>query len=488
MSEVPSAASRVTEQEALDYHRRGQPGKIEIMPTKPLTTQQDLSLAYSPGVAYPCLSIERDPACAYDYTAKGNMVAVITNGTAVLGLGDLGALAAKPVMEGKAVLFKRFAGIDSVDLEIATRDVDEFVNCVRFLHPAFGGINLEDIKAPECFPSSRQRLRELMDIPVFRDDQHGTAIITTAALLNALDLTGRDLAKAKIVVNGAGAAAIACIELVKTMGLPHGNIIMCDTKGGEIYEGRRDGMNQWKSALHAVATHAARALPRCSTARTSSSVSRSKARCRRTWCAPWPTSRSSPPWPIPIRRSRPEDVRRRARRRHHLHRPLGLSESGQQCFGIPLHLPRRARRCARLDDQRRDEDRGGACAGARLAREDVPDEVAAAYAGQRLSATAPTTSCRRRSIRASIWSWSRRRVAKGAAMEFSAASQRPFADLIGLPQQPEGSARSHRGQSPAYLRAGGDARARAASSLPRAKRKRRSARRSPSATTATARR
>ena len=188
MADDRSAASRVTEQEALRFHSEGQPGKIEITPTKPLTTQQELSLAYSPGVAYPCLHIQRDPACAYEYTAKGNLVAVISNGTAVLGLGDLGALAAKPVMEGKAVLFKRFAGIDAIDLEVATRDVDEFVNCVRFLHPAFGGINLEDIKAPECF-IIEQRLRELLDIPVFHDDQHGTAIIATAALLNALDLT-----------------------------------------------------------------------------------------------------------------------------------------------------------------------------------------------------------------------------------------------------------------------------------------------------------
>ena len=192
MPDSESAAMRITEQEALRFHSEGRPGKIEITPTKPLTTQQDLSLAYSPGVAYPCLHIQRDPATAYDYTAKGNLVAVITNGTAVLGLGDLGALASKPVMEGKAVLFKRFAGIDAVDLEIATRDVDEFVNCVRYLHPAFGGINLEDIKAPECF-IIEQRLRELMDIPVFHDDQHGTAIIASAALLNALDLTGRDL-------------------------------------------------------------------------------------------------------------------------------------------------------------------------------------------------------------------------------------------------------------------------------------------------------
>jgi malate dehydrogenase (oxaloacetate-decarboxylating)(NADP+) len=248
---MEDAEQRITEEEALNFHARGQPGKIEIAPTKALTTQHDLSLAYSPGVAYPCLRIQRDPACAYDYTVKGNLVAVISNGTAVLGLGDLGALAAKPVMEGKAVLFKRFAGIDAVDLEIDTRDVDDFVNCVKLLHPAFGGINLEDIKAPECFVIEA-RLRELLEIPVFHDDQHGTAIIATAALLNALDLTGRDLKSIKMVVNGAGAASIACVELLKSMGLPHDNVILCDTKG-VIYRGRRDGINQWKSA-HAVET------------------------------------------------------------------------------------------------------------------------------------------------------------------------------------------------------------------------------------------
>ncbi|MCW8952272.1 MAG: NADP-dependent malic enzyme, partial [Rhodospirillales bacterium] len=190
-------------------HASGRPGKLEITPTKPLTTQRDLSLAYSPGVAAPCLEIARDPDTAYDYTAKGNIVAVISNGTAVLGLGNLGAVASKPVMEGKAVLFKRFADVDGIDLEVGTEDVDEFVNSVRFLGPSFGGINLEDIKAPECF-IIEQRLRELMDIPVFHDDQHGTAIIAAAGLLNALNLTGRDIKETRLVINGAGAAAIAC--------------------------------------------------------------------------------------------------------------------------------------------------------------------------------------------------------------------------------------------------------------------------------------
>ena len=245
--------NHVTDEEALLLHSSGRPGKLEIVATVPMTTQRDLSLAYSPGVAAPVLRIAKDPAAAYEYTVRGNMVAVITNGTAILGLGDLGALAAKPVMEGKSVLFKRFADVDSIDLEVDTRDVDEFVNCVRFLGPSFGGINLEDIKAPECF-IIEQRLRELMDIPVFHDDQHGTAIIATAGLINALEITGRDIKNFKMVVNGAGAAAIACVELVKAVGVPHGNVTLCDTKG-VIYQGRTDGMNQWKSA-HAIDTKA----------------------------------------------------------------------------------------------------------------------------------------------------------------------------------------------------------------------------------------
>jgi malate dehydrogenase (oxaloacetate-decarboxylating)(NADP+) len=241
------------ERDTLLMHASGRPGKIEVVPTKPLATQRDLSLAYSPGVAFPCLHIARDPSLAYDYTAKGNLVAVISNGTAVLGLGDLGALAGKPVMEGKAVLFKRFADVDSIDLEVDTSDVDEFVNCVRYLGPSFGGINLEDIKAPECFVIE-SRLRELMPIPVFHDDQHGTAIISAAGLLNAIDLTGRDISTVRVVVNGAGAAGIACIELAKSMGVRHENVIICDTKG-TVYQGRTEGMNQWKSA-HAVPTKA----------------------------------------------------------------------------------------------------------------------------------------------------------------------------------------------------------------------------------------
>ena len=245
--------ARVTAEEALAMHREGRPGKLEIRLTKPLITARDLSLAYSPGVAEPCLHIHRDPTLAYDYTSKGNFVAVISNGTAVLGLGNLGALASKPVMEGKAALFKRFADVDSMDLCVDTEDPDAFINAVRYLAPTFGGINLEDIKAPECFVIE-QRLRELMDIPVFHDDQHGTAIVAAAGLINACHLTGRDLKTTKLVINGAGAASIACAELVKAMGMRPENVILCDTKG-VIWRGRQEGMNQWKSA-HAVTTSA----------------------------------------------------------------------------------------------------------------------------------------------------------------------------------------------------------------------------------------
>ena len=245
--------ARVTAEEALAMHREGRPGKLEIRLTKPLITARDLSLAYSPGVAEPCLHIHRDATLAYDYTAKGNFVAVISNGTAVLGLGNLGALASKPVMEGKAALFKRFADVDSIDLCVDTEDPDAFINAVRYLGPTFGGINLEDIKAPECFVIE-QRLRELMDIPVFHDDQHGTAIVAAAGLINACHLTGRDLKTTKLVINGAGAASIACAELVKAMGMRPENVILCDTKG-VIWRGRQEGMNQWKSA-HAVTTSA----------------------------------------------------------------------------------------------------------------------------------------------------------------------------------------------------------------------------------------
>ncbi|OJW68962.1 MAG: NADP-dependent malic enzyme [Sphingomonadales bacterium 63-6] len=244
---------RFTTREALFYHETIRPGKIEIVPSKPVATQRDLSLAYSPGVAAPVEAIAQDPAKAADYTARSNLVAVITNGTAILGMGNLGALAAKPVMEGKAVLFKRFADVDAMDIELATEDPDAFVNAVALMEPTFGGINLEDIKAPECF-IIEQALRERMKIPVMHDDQHGTAIITAAGLINACHLTGRSMKDVKVVVNGAGAAAIACTALIKAMGVRHDNVIMCD-RSGVIYRGRTDSMDQWKSA-HAADTPA----------------------------------------------------------------------------------------------------------------------------------------------------------------------------------------------------------------------------------------
>ena len=250
MADKPS--SSFTTREALFYHETGRPGKIEIVPSKPVATQRDLSLAYSPGVAVPVEEIARNPMAAGEYTAKANLVAVISNGTAILGLGNLGALAAKPVMEGKAVLFKRFADVDSIDIELATEDPQAFIEAVALMEPTFGGINLEDIGAPECF-IIEQALRERMNIPVMHDDQHGTAIITAAGLINACYLTGRDLKDAKVVVNGAGAAAIACTALIKAIGVPNDSVTMCDRKG-VIYRGR-DNVDQWKSA-HAVDTKA----------------------------------------------------------------------------------------------------------------------------------------------------------------------------------------------------------------------------------------
>jgi len=369
---------RATEDEALQFHSNGRPGKLSIAPTKPLTTQRDLSLAYSPGVAFPCLSIHRQPSAAFDYTSKGNFVAVISNGTAVLGLGDLGALAAKPVMEGKAALFKRFADIDSIDLEIDTRDVDEFVNCVRFLHPAFGGINLEDIKAPECF-IIEERLRELLDIPVFHDDQHGTAIIAAAGLINALHLTGRELQRTKMVVNGAGAASIACVELLKTMGLPSDNVVLCDTRG-VIYRGRTEGMNQWKSA-HAAETKARNLAEAIAGADAFFGLSAKGAVDRA-------MIRSMADKPIifamanPDPEITPEQVRAV---RSDAIIATGRSDYPNQVNNV-LGFPYIFRgaldvRASAINDAMKI---AAAEALAGLAREDVPDEVAAAYSGERL--------------------------------------------------------------------------------------------------------
>jgi malate dehydrogenase (oxaloacetate-decarboxylating)(NADP+) len=236
-------------EDALEYHRKGRPGKLEIVPTKPMITQRDLSLAYSPGVAYPVLEIEKDPDLAYEYTIKGNLVAVISNGTAILGLGDRGALASKPVMEGKAVLFKKFADVDAIDIEVNTRDPDEFIRVVQAIAPTFGGINLEDIKAPECF-YIEETLRATLDIPVFHDDQHGTAVISAAALLNALELVGKRIDEIKVVINGAGASGIACADLWVKLGVRKENLIMLDTKG-VIYKGRKEWMNPYKERFAA---------------------------------------------------------------------------------------------------------------------------------------------------------------------------------------------------------------------------------------------
>ncbi len=367
-----------TEDEALQFHADGRPGKLSIAPHKPLVTQLDLSLAYSPGVAYPCLRIQKDPSAAFDYTSKGNFVAVVSNGTAVLGLGDLGALAAKPVMEGKAALFKRFADIDSIDLEIDTKDVDEFVNCVRFLHPSFGGINLEDIRAPECFVIE-ERLRELLDIPVFHDDQHGTAIIATAGLINALHLTERELRGIKMVVNGAGAASIACVELLKSMGLPGANVTLCDTRG-VIYRGRTDGMNQWKSA-HAVETSARTLAEAMEGADVFFGLSAKGAVTQ-------DMVRAMADRPIifamanPDPEITPEEVRAV---RSDAIIATGRSDYPNQVNNV-LGFPYIFRgaldvRASQINDAMKI---AAAEALARLAREDVPDEVAAAYAGQRL--------------------------------------------------------------------------------------------------------
>ncbi|MEJ1159667.1 NADP-dependent malic enzyme [Prosthecomicrobium sp. N25] len=367
----------LTDQEALQFHAQGKPGKLEVVATKPMATQRDLSLAYSPGVAVPVRAIAENPAAAYDYTAKGNMVAVISNGTAILGLGNLGALAAKPVMEGKAVLFKRFADIDSFDLEVDTENVDEFVAAVRHLGPAFGGINLEDIKAPDCFVIE-QRLRELMDIPVFHDDQHGTAIIAMAGLINALHLTGRRMETTRLVCNGAGAAGIACIELLKALGFRHENVILCDTKG-VVYKGRVEGMNQWKSA-HAVETDARTLADAMVGADVVFGLSAKGAFTDA-------MIRSLAPNPIifamanPDPEITPEEV---AAIRDDAIVATGRSDYPNQINNV-LGFPYIFRGALDVRASRINEEMKVAAARAlaMLAREDVPDEVAAAYSGHR---------------------------------------------------------------------------------------------------------
>ena len=366
-----------TDEEALRFHTRGKPGKLEITPTKPMATQRDLSLAYSPGVAVPVEAIAAQPDASYDYTSRGNMVAVISNGTAILGLGNLGALASKPVMEGKAVLFKRFADVDSIDLEVDTEDPSAFVDAVKYLGPSFGGINLEDIKAPDCF-IIEQQLRELMDIPVFHDDQHGTAIICAAGLINALHLTGKDIKDIKVCVNGAGAAGIACLELIKAMGLPHENAILCDTKG-VIYKDRQEGMNQWKSA-HAVTTSARTLADAMDGADVFLGLSVKGAVTEE-------MVRAMADNPIifamanPDPEITPEEV---AAIRDDAIMATGRSDYPNQVNNV-LGFPYIFRGALDVRATTINDDMKIACAEAlaMLAREDVPDEVAAAYQGER---------------------------------------------------------------------------------------------------------
>ncbi len=366
-----------TQEEALAFHAGAKPGKIEITPTKPMATQRDLSLAYSPGVAVPVRAIAERPDAAYDYTAKGNLVAVISNGTAILGLGDLGALASKPVMEGKAVLFKRFADVDAIDLEVDTTDVEAFIGAVRYLGPTFGGINLEDIKAPDCFVIE-ERLRELMDIPVFHDDQHGTAIISAAGVINALHLTGRKIGDINVVVNGAGAAGIACLELLKSMGVPHANAILCDTKG-VIWRGRSDGMNQWKSA-HAVETNArtlAEALVDCDVflglsvkGAVTQDMVKTMARAPIIFAMANPDPEITPE---DVKAVRPDAIIATGRSDYpnQVNNVLGFPYIFRGALDVRARTINEAMKIAAAE------------AIAELAREDVPDEVAAAYLGAR---------------------------------------------------------------------------------------------------------
>ncbi|MGA0596224.1 NADP-dependent malic enzyme [Enterovirga sp. CN4-39] len=366
-----------TDQEALNFHAVGRPGKLEIVATKPMATQRDLSLAYSPGVAVPVLAIAEDPGTAFDYTAKGNLVGVVSNGTAILGLGNRGAMASKPVMEGKAVLFKRFADIDAFDLEVGTEDADAVINCVRYLAPTFGGINLEDIKAPECF-IIEERLRELMDIPVFHDDQHGTAIIAAAGLINALYLTGRDIKEAKLVVNGAGAAGIACLDLLKALGLHPENVILCDTKG-VVYAGRTEGMNQWKSA------HAARTDKRTLAEAMDGADAVFGLSVKGSFTDEM--IRSMAPNPIIFAMANPDPeitVEEVAAIREDAIMATGRSDYPNQInnvLGFPYIF--RGALDVRATSINMEMKIAAAQALAELAREDVPDEVAAAYQGSR---------------------------------------------------------------------------------------------------------
>ena len=369
---------KVTDEEALNYHLEPKPGKIEIIPSTAMSTQRDLSLAYTPGVAAPVNAIAENPETAYDYTSKGNMVAVITNGTAILGMGNLGALASKPVMEGKSVLFKRFADVNSIDLELDTEDADAFINAVKLMGPSFGGINLEDIKAPECF-IIEQRLKELMDIPVFHDDQHGTAVICAAGLLNALKISNKKIEDVKVVLNGAGSAGIACLELIKAMGAKHENCLICDTKG-VIYQGRTEGMNQWKST-HAIKTEKRTLLEAMTGADVILGVSVKGAITQE-------MVKALAPNPVifamanPDPEITPEEV--------HKVRPDAIMATGRSDYPNQVNnvlcFPYIFRGALDINARTINEEMKIACAHAlaKLAQEDVPDEVGLAY-GQKLS-------------------------------------------------------------------------------------------------------
>ena len=370
--------TRVTPEEALSYHMSPTPGKYEINASKPMATQRDLSLAYSPGVAVPVEAIAERPETAYDYTTKGNMVAVISNGTAILGLGNLGALASKPVMEGKAVLFKRFADVNAIDIELDTEDPEEIIRAVKLMSPTFGGINLEDIKAPECF-IIEQRLKEICDIPVFHDDQHGTAVICAAGLINALELSGKKIGEVKIVLNGAGAAGIACLELLKSMGAKHDNCIMCDTKG-VIWQGRTEGMNQWKSA-HAAKTDARTLEEAMRGADVFLGVS-----AKGSVTQDMVLSMAPDPVIFAMANPDPEITPEEA----HAVRPDAIVATGRSDYpnqvNNVLGFPYLFRGALDIHARAINDEMKIACAEAlaRLAREDVPDEVAMAY-GRKLS-------------------------------------------------------------------------------------------------------
>ncbi|MFN4171214.1 MAG: NADP-dependent malic enzyme, partial [Pseudorhodobacter sp.] len=370
--------NKITAEEALAYHLEPRPGKYEIVASTPMATQRDLSLAYSPGVAVPVQAIADAPETAYDYTVKGNMVAVISNGTAILGMGNLGALASKPVMEGKAVLFKRFADVNAIDIELDTEDPDEFIKAVSLMGPTFGGINLEDIKAPECF-IIESRLKEIMDIPVFHDDQHGTAVICAAGLINALEMTGKRIEDVRIVLNGAGAAGIACLELLKSMGARPDNCIMCDTKG-VVWQGRTEGMNQWKSA-HAAKTDLRTLEEAMAGADVFLGVS-AKGAVTQDMVASMAENPVIFAMANPDPEITPEDA--------HAVRPDAIVATGRSDYpnqvNNVLGFPYLFRGALDIHARAINDEMKIACAEAlaKLAREDVPDEVAMAY-GRKLS-------------------------------------------------------------------------------------------------------